>query len=155
MWVDGEVQPITRENLHYTVSFTGSFLTNDIDESATEFSIAGINSGISQGLNLKHAIGTYLKLDDEIMLLTDANDSGSSITVTRGQMGTSAVAHTNSTSDPDGGTGEGFEGSRLFYVAPSLKLPKKCKGKNIEIQMQQQTAVVDSFQIEFIEKAGR
>ena len=155
VWVDGEAQPITREDTHYTTSFTGSYILEPLDDSSTTIAIKGLNQGTSKGLNLKHAIGVYLKLDDEIMLLTACNDNGDSITVTRGQMGTTAVAHTNTTAGSGHDSTEGLEGSRLFYVAPSLKLPKKCKGKNIEIQIQQQTAVVDSFQIEFIEKSGR
>ena len=84
-------------------------------------------------------------IDNEIMLVT-AQPTTRSLTVTRGQLSTDAVSHTITTGE------EGDEGQRLFNIAPTIKLPAKCKGKNIEVMLQNQTGVVDSIMIDFIDK---
>ena len=88
-------------------------------------------------------------VDDEIMLITAVDKVSyiKNVTVTRGQLGTTAVAHTITNN-----AGEGYEGQRLYYVSPTIKLPAKCKGKNIEVLLQNQKGVVDAIQIEYINK---
>ena len=94
-------------------------------------------------------------IDDEIMLVTAHASTALpsiEITVTRGQLGTTAVEHVYD--ETTQGT-EGLEGQRLYNISPTIKLPAKCKGKNIEVHLQNQKGVVDSIMIDFIDKNTR
>jgi hypothetical protein len=82
-------------------------------------------------------------INDEIVKITAR--SNNTFTITRAQLGTTATAHTGSET---GGN------VRLYYIAPSLKLPSNCKGKKIEIQLKAQNGVVDGIGIEFINKGN-
>ena len=55
-------------------------------------------------------------IDDEIMLVT-AHPTTTSLTVTRAQLGTTAVEHTY---DSDAGDTEGYEGQRVFNISPVI-----------------------------------
>ena len=72
----------------------------------------------------------YLMIDNETVLITAETitygaltppQTEATYTITRAQLGTTADTHVIN--------------SRLYYIAPSLKLPSKCKGKKIEIQL--------------------
>jgi hypothetical protein len=89
-------------------------------------------------------------IEDEIMLVTAV--SGFTLTVTRAQLGTTAVEHVF---DSSTGSTTGLEGQRIFNIAPVIKLPSKCKGKNIQVMLQNQKGVVDSIMIDFIDKRTR
>ena len=80
-------------------------------------------------------VDNYIQVDDEIMKITSV--STSTMLVSRAKLGTTKAAHTN---------------SRLYYIAPSIKLPSKCKGKKIEIHLKGQNGVVDGIGIDFINK---
>ena len=82
-------------------------------------------------------VDNYIQVDDEIMKITAVTSDN--ITVSREKLGTTKAAHTN---------------SRLYYIAPSIKLPSKCKGKKIEIQLKNQNGVVDGIGIDFINKGN-
>ena len=60
-------------------------------------------------------------------MLVTANPTATTLTVTRAQLGTTAVEHVL----VDVST-EGIENARIFTLCPIIKLPSKCKGKNIE-----------------------
>ena len=72
------------------------------------------------------------------------------LTVDRAQLGTTATTHNMDDAPGDGS--EGYEGHALYNIAPTLKLPAKCKGKNIQVMIRNQTSFVDSFGIEFISR---
>ena len=155
VYVDGEIQQLTKMNTKFTKSFAGCFLDhgtygpNWLDGSTTTLFLKGRNDDSEDFLGIFPTINTYVMVDDEIMLITavDKESDPKRVTVTRGQLGTAAVAHTITSN-----TGEGYEGQRLFYVSPTIKLPAKCKGKNIEVLLQNQKGVVDAIQIEYINK---
>ena len=155
VYVDGEIQQLTKMNTKFTKSFAGCFLDhgtygpNWLDGSTTTLFLKGRNDDSEDFLGIFPTINTYVMVDDEIMLITavDKESDPKRVTVTRGQLGTAAVAHTITSN-----TGEGYEGQRLFYVSPTIKLPAKCKGKNIEVLLQNQKGVVDAITIEYIDK---
>ena len=74
------------------------------------------------------------------------------LTVTRGRLGTEAVAHDY---DPTTQDTEGLEGQRIYNICPIIKLSSKCKGKNIEVKFENQKGTLDSFAIQYIDKVGK
>ena len=90
VYVDGEIQQLNRMNTKYTKSFAGCFLSATINDSVTTVAVDGKNDLGMEGT--LPAINTYIMIDDEIMLVT-AQPSATSLTVTRAQLGTTAVEH--------------------------------------------------------------
>ena len=157
VYVDGEIQQLTIPNINpaknkgFTKEFSGCFWydNSDLTDAQTTINVKGLNGESITGA--LPPIGTYIMLEQEVMLVT-ANPSSTSLTVTRGQLGTTAVAH-----DYDASTQStvGLEGQRIYNICPIIKLPSKCKGKNIEVKFSNQKGVVDSFAIQFIDKGGK
>ena len=157
VYVDGEIQQLTIPNINpaknkgFTKEFSGCFWYDnaDLTDAQTTINVKGLNGESITGA--LPPIGTYIMLEQEVMLVT-AHPSSTSLTVTRGQLGTTAVAH-----DYDVSTQStvGLEGQRIYNICPIIKLPSKCKGKNIEVKFSNQKGIVDSFAIQFIDKGGK
>ena len=110
---------------------------------------AGINAGSVMG-DIP-AVGSYIKVQDEIMKITEIDIVAKQMTVDRAQLGTTAQTHNQADAPGSSGT-EGYEGHSLFIISPTIKLPSKCKGKNIQVMLRNQKSFIDSFGIEFISK---
>ena len=82
-------------------------------------------------------------IEDEIVKVTAR--STTTLTVTRSQLGTTAVTH---------GGAEVGGNIRLYYIAPSIKLPSNCKGKKIEVHLKAQNGIIDGIGIEYINKGN-
>ena len=154
VFVDGNIQQLTILNKGYSKEFSGCFFNGgtggpgtSISDSDTTVNVTGLNGGDIGGTLPE--IGTYIMLDDEIMLVT-AQPSTTSLTVTRAQMGTTAVTHTSSDTS---GT-EGIENQRLYNISPCIKLPSKCRGKTIEVYLQNQKSIVKSLGIDLLVKSS-
>ena len=120
-------------------------LASTITADATSLSVA---SGAGA---LFPSSGTFhITIDSEILACTSR--SSDTLTVTRAQLGTTAVVHTYDESTQ--GT-EGLEGQRIYNVCPVIKLPSGCKGKLIEVKFENQKSSIDSFSVEFIDKGTR
>ena len=138
--VDGVPQDITLENIRYEKSFMGAKMAGTInntdDTSTITFDSATGDAPMKGAGGAKYpVVDNYIQVDDEIMKITSV--STSTMLVSRAKLGTTKAAHTN---------------SRLYYIAPSIKLPSKCKGKKIEIHLKGQNGVVDGIGIDFINK---
>jgi hypothetical protein len=150
VYVDGDLQQLTVLTNKHVKSFTGGFVSATISDSATSFTLKGKNANTSKIEGLVPPVNSYIMIEDEIMLVTAV--SGFTLTVTRAQLGTTAVEHVF---DSSTGSTTGLEGQRIFNIAPVIKLPSKCKGKNIQVMLQNQKGVVDSIMIDFIDKRTR
>ena len=155
VYVDGEIQQLefatvnVTKNKGFTKEFSGCFLYATLAIDGVTVTLRGLNQ-----LEIGGAIppiGTYILIDEEIMMVT-AHPSATSLTVTRAQLGTTAVVHTYDESTQ--GT-EGLEGQRIYNVCPVIKLPSGCKGKLIEVKFENQKSSIDSFSVEFIDKGTR
>ena len=138
--VDGVPQDITLENIRYEKSFMGAKMNGTInntdDTSIITFASATGDAPMKGAGGAKYpVVDNYIQVDDEIMKITSV--STSTMLVSRAKLGTTKEAHTN---------------SRLYYIAPSIKLPSKCKGKKIEIHLKGQNGIVDGIGIDFINK---
>jgi len=154
VFVDGDIQQLSILNKGYSKEFSGCFFNGgsggpgtSISDSDTTVNVTGLNGGDIGGTLPE--IGTYIMLDDEIMLVT-AQPSTASLTVTRAQMGTTAVIHTSAVT---AGT-EGIENQRLYNISPCIKLPSKCRGKTIEVYLQNQKSIVKSLGIDLLVKSS-
>ena len=145
-YLDGEIQQLTLLDTKYIKTFSSCFFKTggDMTASSTTLTIVGLNGGDIGGE--LPSIDSYNMLDDEIMLVT-AHPSATSLTVTRAQMGTTAAIHT-----PTGAGAEGLENQRLYNISPCFKLPSKCKGKNLQVNLQNQKGTVGSMGIDLIVK---
>jgi hypothetical protein len=152
VYVDGEIQQLTLQtpnvtrNKGFTKEFSGCFLYATLAVDGTTVTLKGLNQGTIG--KILPPIGSYILIDEEIMLVT-AQPTQQTLTVTRAQLGTAAAVHTY---DETTQATEGLEGQRIYIVCPVIKLPSKCKGKNIEVKFENQKATIDSFSIEFIDK---
>ena len=139
--VDGVPQDITLENVRYEKSFMGAKMTgtmNSTSDTVITFDSATGDAPMKGAGGAKFpVVDNYIQVDDEIMKITAVTSNN--ITVSRAKLGTTQETHTN---------------SRLYYIAPSIKLPSKCKGKKIEIQLKNQNGVVDGIGIDFINKGN-
>ena len=135
VYVDGEIQTLTIQNTHYVKEYSGCEFNGNIDDDDTTISIV---SSISGGRN--PVVGNYLMLEDEIIKVT-ALATSSTFVVSRGQLGTTEIAHNGSSTN-----------IKLYNIAPRIKLPSKCKGKNIELHFKNQNGVLNALAIEFIHK---
>ena len=148
VYVDGKIQDLTKLNSHYTQSATGAYTETDHNNSTQSINYIGRNNGDVYGDTPK--VGSYIKIQDEIMKVTAVDTTTRTLTVDRAQLGTTATTHNMDDAPGDGS--EGYEGHALYNIAPTLKLPAKCKGKNIQVMIRNQTSFVDSFGIEFISR---
>ena len=155
VYLDGEIQQLTLMNTKYIKSFSSCFFNggtggpgSSISDSETTVNIIGLNGGDIGGK--LPSIDSYVMLDDEIMLVT-GHPSATSLTVTRGQMGTTAATHTSAVTE---GT-EGIENQRLYNISPCIKLPSKCKGKNLQVYLQNQKGTVGSLSVDLIIKQSQ
>ena len=140
--VDGVPQDVTLENVRYEKSYMGAKMNGTInnieDTSIITFASATGDAPLKGAGGAKYpVVDNYIQVDDEIMKITSV--STSTILVSRAKLGTTKAAHTN---------------SRLYYIAPSIKLPSKCKGKKIEIHLKSQSGIVDGIGIDFINKGN-
>ena len=135
VYVDGEIQTLTIQNTHYVKEYSGCEFNGNIDDDDTTISIV---SSISGGRN--PVVGNYLMLEHEIIKVT-ALATSSTFVVSRGQLGTTEIAHNGSSTN-----------IKLYNIAPRIKLPSKCKGKNIELHFKNQNGVLNALAIEFIHK---
>ena len=157
VYIDGEIQQLTIPDVNpskkkgFTKEFSGCFWydISDLTDIQTTITVSGLNGGDIGGL--LPPIGTYIMLDEEVMLVT-AQPTTTSLTVTRGRLGTEAVAHDY---DPTTQDTEGLEGQRIYNICPIIKLSSKCKGKNIEVKFENQKGTLDSFAIQYIDKVGK
>ena len=152
VFVDGVPQDLTLENIRYNKEYTGAKLSAEINNSATSISLAGHTADApltGQGNALLPRIGSYLMINDEIVKITAETITHSAhtpplttgtYTITRSELGTTAVTQAAN--------------SRLYYIAPSIKLPSKCKGKKIEIHLKGQSGIVDGIGVDFINKGN-
>ena len=82
---------IARGREHFVISRTLTTLRTTIDSGQ---SLVHLAASVSFGDDT--AEGTYLEIDNELMLIDDVVN-GTTIRVSRGQQGTSAASHTNGT----------------------------------------------------------
>lgn len=156
VYVDGDIQQLTIPNINpsknkgFTKEFSGCFQggSGHLAVDATTIDVTGLNESVTIGGKLP-PVGSFILLNEECMLVT-GNPTATSLTVTRAQLGTTAVEHQLVDSSTSG-----IEQARIFNVCPIIKLPSKCKGKNIELYFQNQKGIVDSFAIQFIDKGGK
>tara|TARA_R100001594_G_scaffold131883_1_gene171766 strand:+ start:525 stop:6836 length:6312 start_codon:yes stop_codon:yes gene_type:complete len=155
-YLDGEIQQLTLMNTKYIKSFSGCFFNGAAGGAGTSMSatdgtlyVAGLNASSTIGGKLP-SVDSYVMLDDEIMLVT-AQPTATSLTVTRGQMGTTAAIHTSVDYE---GT-EGIENQRLYNISPCIKLPSKCKGKNLQVYLQNQKGTIGSLSVDLIIKQSQ
>ncbi len=155
VYVDGDIQQLTIPNINpsknkgFTKEFSGCFQggSGHLAVDATTIDVTGLNESTIGGK--LPPVGSFILLNNECMLVT-GNPTATSLTVTRAQLGTTAVEHQLVDSSTSG-----IEQARIFNVCPIIKLPSKCKGKNIEIYFQNQKGIVDSFAIHFIDKGTK
>ena len=155
VYVDGDIQQLTIPNINpsknkgFTKEFSGCFQggSGHLAAGATTIDVTGLNESTIGGK--LPPVGSFILLNEECMLVT-GNPTATSLTVTRAQLGTTAVEHQLVDSSTSG-----IEQARIFNVCPIIKLPSKCKGKNIEIYFQNQKGIVDSFAIHFIDKGTK
>ena len=156
VYVDGDIQQLTIPNINpsknkgFTKEFTGCFLGGggNLASGATTVTVTGVNQSSEISGKLP-PVGSFILINEECMLVT-ANPTATTLTVTRAQLGTTAVEHVL----VDVST-EGIENARIFTLCPIIKLPSKCKGKNIEVYFQNQKGTVDSFAVHFIDKGTK
>ena len=148
VYVDGKIQDLSIINKSYTQSSTNVYTSGNHSTGTDTITYAGINESTVMG-NVP-TVGSYIKVQDEIMKITAINTTSRQMTVNRAQLGTTAQTHNHADAPGDGS--EGYEGHSLFIISPTIKLPSKCKGKNIQVMLRNQKSFVDSFGIEFISK---
>ena len=148
VYVDGKIQDLSIINKSYTQSSTNVYTSGNHSAGTDTITYAGINESTVMG-NVPTA-GSYIKVQDEIMKITSINTTSREMKVNRAQLGTTAQTHNHADAPGDGS--EGYEGHSLFIISPTIKLPSKCKGKNIQVMLRNQKSFVDSFGIEFISK---
>ena len=136
VYVDGVIQTLTVQDTHYIKEYSGCKFDGNVNDSDTTFSIS---TSISGGRN--PVVGSYLMIEDEIVKVS-ALATSTSFVVVREQLGTTAVSHNGAITN-----------IKLYNIAPRIKLPSKCKGKNIELHFKNQTGVIKAFAVEFIHKA--
>ena len=95
--------------------------------------------------------GHLIKIDDEIMLVTETSfntevgiwdieyNTTNKLTVKRAVMGTTIASH--STSQP------------IYVVAPKLSFPGGTKGNRLKLQLQQQRGYIDTIQVSYKPKS--
>ena len=88
--------------------------------------------------------GHLIKVGDEIMFVTaieafDEELSIMSVTVVRGVMGTTSVAHASAIP--------------VYIVSPVLKFPAGTKGKNLSIRLAKQKGYIDSIGVVYKPKS--
>ena len=149
VYVDGKIQDLSIINKSYTQSSTNVYTLGDHSTGTNIIGYAGINAGSVMG-DIP-AVGSYIKVQDEIMKITAIDTIAKQMTVDRAQLGTTAQTHNQADAPGSSGT-EGYEGHSLFIISPTIKLPSKCKGKNIQVMLRNQKSFIDSFGIEFISK---
>jgi hypothetical protein len=88
-----------------------NILQADITSTATSLTLSGANEGAQPG--------AYLGIDLEVLYVVDTNDASNSVTVTRGELGSVAAAHT--------------AGTRV-YVNPRFSRWQMVKALNAELR---------------------
>ena len=152
---------LTVKNKFYeTLNLGGAWLYGSIQITSTYVNVKTLiyplssSGGVSsQGIYGNQSFirpGHLIKIDDEIMLVTASeiavNESGTvlgwhTLTVERGQMGTTIIGHDVST-------------SRLIYiVSPILKFPAGTKGKTLSIRLAKQKGYIDSIGVVYKPKS--
>lgn len=132
-YVDGAEKTLTVERRNYSLSpfsATLSGINNTTDPVYATYSGTDSERTYSAGLRK----GMYIKVEDEIMLITEDSEDNGTVTIklSRGQLGTVAASH----------------GSVPVYnVGPSFKLPSGTKGNKLRFELLEQTGLVDSVGI--------
>ena len=140
-YVDGVEKTLTVEDRNYSqslfdFSLTGGHLNNTTNP-ATGVTYTGTDSDRTYSAGLR--AGMYIKVDDEIMLITSDSETDGLVTLTlsRGQLGTEIAAHTSTT---------------VYTIGPSYKFPSGTKGYKMRFELDAQTGLVDSIGIIFRRK---
>lgn len=134
-FVDGSEKTLTPENKNFTESDSG-LSSPSLTDSATTFTTSA--GDVDLTYNSIIGKGMYLKIDNEIVLVTDTSidytadvNSRMTVTIARAQLGTTAASHSSLSS--------------IYIVAPSYKLPSGTKGYKMRIELHNQSGKLDSL----------
>ena len=141
VYIDDKLVPLKIENKKYASTKLGDTQMNSaIYGSDTTFEI--INNTTSNQKQEFIRPGHYIKINDEIMFVESVNTNTNitSLTVERGQLGTSKpYGHPS--------------GDEIYIISPRLKISSNKKGKRIKIVADKQRGYIDSIGIIYKSKS--
>lgn len=129
-YIDGTAKTLTSEYKNYTESSIG--LSISLTDSATTFTCSSSDADLTYSASIGK--GMYLKINDEIVLVTttsiDYSTNLLTATISRAQLNTTASAHSS---------------SALSVLGLSYKFPSGSKGYKMRVELKNQTGKLDSI----------
>ena len=139
-YVDGVLKTLTVENRNYTSSATEITFSCNNSDSPVTLTYTGTNDDRTYAPSIR--TGMYIKLDNEILLVTadeiDESTKTVTLTCTRAQLGTAIATH---------------GGATAYILGPSYRFPSGTKGYKMRVELDAQKGVVDSIGIVYRTKS--